>query len=139
MALKYVGTRKHKRWTPGGASGTICPDWTHTVDGRHYGAIEPEQWTGWLQTEAQQMLTRSVVHGDQRYAAARGIAFCGQITLGGTWHGYPVPWRDVPMKVRQELQKSRQVSAREINRGLRNQKSVDPKRDLNWAVDLDVG
>lgn len=137
MALKYIGIKKHKRWIPGGTFGSICPDWTHTVNGRHFGNAAPESWNGWPKAEAQKLLTNSVAHGCQRYAAARGIAFCGQITGGNTWHGYPIPWRDVPEGVRQRLVAKGQVSSREIKQGMRAQQTVDPKRDVTWALNSD--
>jgi hypothetical protein len=137
MLLKYVGIKKHKRWTPGGANGSICPDWTHSASGRHFGASEPEQWDRWPQTLAQRLLAGSVAHGNQRYAAARGIAFCGQVTPGGTWHGYPILWRDVPDSVRGEIEAAGQVTSREIIQGIRRQRTVDPKRNLRWAIETD--
>lgn len=137
MTLMYIGDKKHKLWTPGGASGSICPNWTHTVAGRHFGGTEPEMWDKWPQTEAQRLLASSVSHGGQRYAAARGIAFCGQLTSGETWHGYPIPWRDVPSGVRQALEHAGQVTSREIKQGMRAQKAADPKRHLTWALNSD--
>lgn len=134
MCLTYLGSKKHKRWVPGGASGSICPNWTHTSEGRHFGAIAPEDWNGWPQTQAQALLTASVAHEGQRYAAARGIAFCGQCTEGGTWHGYPVLWRDVPTTVRQVLENNGQATPQEIRRGLRAQKDIDPHQNLTWAA-----
>jgi hypothetical protein len=59
------------------------------------------------------MLDGSVMHGGQRYAASHGIAFCGQLTTGTTWHGYPIPWRDVPREVRERLIATQQVSEQE--------------------------
>lgn len=132
----YIGSRKHKSWTPGGASGTICPDWTHTVAGRHFGEIEPELWNMWPNTMATNLLNDSVKDGNQRYAAARGIAFCGQLTPGGTWHGYPIPWKDVPFHVREKLKSNGHVTSREIKRGMRVQRNVDRKTDRKWATDL---
>jgi hypothetical protein len=137
--VNYIGSKKHKRWTPGGASGSICPDWTHTVAGRHFGATEPEMWDKWPDTEAQRLLAASVAHGGQRYAAARGVAFCGQVSGRGAWHGYPIPWRDVPKGVRQQLEATGQVTSREIKQGMRAQKFIDPKRNPKWAVVSDDG
>jgi len=135
--LNYIGSKKHKRWTPGGASGSICPNWTHTVAGRHFGGNEPEAWDKWPDTQAQRLLANSVVHGGQRYAAARGVAFCGQQTGERTWHGYPIPWRDVPLEVRQTLVAAGQVQEKEIQHGLRVQRNLDIDRDKDWAVTTD--
>ena len=88
LSLKYIGNKKHKRWRPNGAWGSICPNWTHQVDGRHFGSLEPEAWDGWTDTEAQRLLGKSIEFGGQRYAATRGLAFCGQLTGDDTWHGY---------------------------------------------------
>ncbi len=137
LPLDYVGSKKHKRWTPGGAAGSICPDFTHVVDGRNFGGVEPEAWRGWSRTVAQRLLTNSVLHGRKRYAAERGIAFCAQETNDGTWHGYPVPWKQVPMDVRCRLIATRQATPVEIRRNLRRQQSIDPNRDRQWALRRD--
>lgn len=105
--------------------------------GHHFGATEPELWSKWSETEAQRLLMESVEHGGQRYAAARGIAFCGQITTGDTWHGYPVLWRDVPDSVRKELVAAGQMTPHELSRGMRAQRGVVPRRDVAWGLDSD--
>ncbi len=46
------------------------------------------------------MLAESVLADDgRRYATRRGIAFAAVSSGDGTWHGYPVPWQDVPRDV----------------------------------------
>ncbi len=134
MSLVYQGSSKHKLWTPGGAFGSICPDWTHKVAGRTWGAVEPSEWSEWPKTVAQALLKNSILYQGQRYAAKNGIAFCSQTSLSGTWHGYPIPWRDVPLDVQDLLIKDAQVSDREIRRGIKAQKGGDPLRDLKWAL-----
>lgn len=137
LLLDYVGSRKHKRWTPGGANGSICPDFTHVVQGRSFGRVEPEAWRGWPRTVAQRLLTNSVLHGRKRYAAERGIAFCAQETNDGTWHGYPVPWKQVPTDVRQRLIATGQATPGDIRRNLRRQRSIDPNRGPQRAFRQD--
>ena len=135
--LDYVDSRKHKRWIPGGANGSTCPQFTHEVDGRSFGRTDPESWHEWHLTVAQRLLTDNVLNGHRRYAAERGIAFCAQETNDGTWNGYPVPWKQVPTAVGQKLIALEQTTQIEIRRNLRRQQSIDPNRDLQWAVGHD--
>lgn len=135
--MEYVGSKKHKRWTPRGGNGSICPDWTHQVDGRHFGRVEPEAWSDWSQTVAQRLLSQSVVHGRQRYAADRGVAFCAQQAKDGSWHGYPILWKQVPPDVCQQLRECGQVTATEIKRGLRRQQYIGPIQNRKWALSSD--
>jgi hypothetical protein len=130
----YIGSRKHKRWVPGGAAGSICPPWTHEVDGRNFGNVPPEDWNGWPRTRAQRLLEQSVLHEGVRYAAAEGLAFCAQPTGNRAWHGYPVPWRDVPAVVRAWLVKAGQVEEIQLRRALRKQAGFDVGRDRQWAL-----
>ena len=132
--MKYIGSRKHKLWIPGGAYGSICPQFTHEVDGRSFGGKGPESWDRWPRTVAQRLLINSVLHNGKRYAAERGLAFCAQETSGGTWHGYPILWKKVPFKVRNQLINMKQTTSTEIRKHLRHQKSIDPNRNLQWAV-----
>ena len=99
--------------------------------------MAPEDWDGWPQTVAQRLLTNSVLHERKRYATERGIAFCAQETSDGTWHGYPVPWKQVPAKIRHQLIERKQVSQREIGRNLRHQQSIYPDRDRRLTLRFD--
>ena len=96
--------------------------------------MAPETWDEWPQTVAYRLLCNSVLHDRKRYAAERGIAFCAQETIEGTWHGYPILWKQVPTEVRDRLIALEQVTQREVRRGLRRQQSVDPNRDPQWAL-----
>jgi hypothetical protein len=128
---RYKGSRKHKDWRPGGGFGTICPNWTHTTEAGGF-AGDPEAHA-WPQTAAQQLLANSTVDDrGARYAAARGIAFRAYPSGDGTWHGYPVPWAEVPPNIQDRLVHARQVERRE----LRRQKPVR-KGDLRWALKSD--
>jgi hypothetical protein len=72
---------KHKEpWQPG-RKGSLCPRWTTEA--------------------AQHLLDQSVVAPDgKRFATAQGIAFTGQQHRAGFWHGYPIPWFEVPEVIR---------------------------------------
>ena len=98
---RYKGSLKHKRWHPGGAYGTLCPNWTHEADGMGFaGNTETHPWQ---RTEAHEMFEQSTLADDgRRYATRRGIAFVAVDTNDETWHGYPIPWQDVPPAIRRE-------------------------------------
>ena len=70
------------------------------------------------------------VDGDdgRRYATRRGIAFVAMPTNDGTWHGYPVPWVDVPRHVQRHFVHNGLVEPRRIRR-----QAVD-RRHLGWAL-----
>ncbi|GGK17382.1 hypothetical protein [Salinarimonas ramus] len=129
--LVYRGSKKHKLWRPDGGFGTICPAWTHT-DGRR-AIVDEDDATAWSRTTAQTMLSASVVDKrGRRYAASRGIAFSAQMSNDGTWHGYPVPWLDVPPVVRDALVDAGHVVRRDIRRQVR----LAPN-DRFWALSDD--
>ena len=132
--MNYVGSRKHKQWVPGGAFGSICPSFTHTVKGRNFGCVAPELWKQWPKTVAQHLLQNSVLYNDKRYAADHGIAFCAQETGNGNWHGYPLPWKQVPNAVCRQLVAQGQTTEKEIKHVRRRQKAVDPRNDNQWAM-----
>ena len=133
-ATDCIGGGKHGLWIPGGAYGSICPQFTHEVDGRKFGVREPESWDRWPRTVVQRLLTTSVPHNGRGHAAERGLAVCAQETIGGTWHGHPILRRKVPFGARNRLINMKQTTSTEIRKHLRHQKSIDPNRNLQWAV-----
>ena len=128
-SLHYRGTIKHKHWRPGGGYGTLCPKWTHEASsGGLAGDPHNHQWE---ETQAHSMLTESVSEEDgRRYATRRGIAFVAVSSGDGTWHGYPIPWRDVPRKVRDSFVSARRVRRRETRRAVN-------AADIRWALGSD--
>ena len=128
-SLRYRGSIKHKLWRPGGGYGTLCPEWTHeTLSGGFAGDSNGHQWG---ETQAHSMLAESLYAEDgRRYATRRGIAFVAVSTNDGTWHGYPIPWRDVPRKVRDSFVCAGCVTRRETR------KAVNAK-DNRWALGSD--
>ena len=129
--LRYKGSLKHKLWVPGGGFGTLCPSWTHRADGRDF-AGDPERHP-WSRTKAQALLTSSVDAGSgRRYAAEEGIAFVALLSFDGTWHGYPIPWHDVPASIQDQLVEKGQVTRNQIRR----QRRLDT-RGVRWALSTD--
>ena len=123
---QYRGTIKHKRWRPGGGYGTLCPSWTHDAPAQGF-AGDPFDHP-WQETRAHAMLKESVLAKDgRRYATREGIAFAAVASGDGTWHGYPVPWQDVPRNVRDAFVREGRVTRRETR------KVVD-RRDVRWAL-----
>lgn len=129
----YRGILKHKLWKPGGGFGTICPKWTHQAGAQGF-AGEPDRHP-WNQTVAHDLFSKSIDDGEgHRYAARNGIAFKAQQSNDGTWHGYPIPWVDVPAKIQDMLIENGQATHRDIKR----QKSTDSS-DIKWALKSDAG
>ena len=124
--LRYRGSIKHKRWRPGGGYGTLCPEWTHGAPAQGF-AGDPHAHP-WADTEAHATLAESMLGEDgRRYATRRGIAFAAVNSGDGTWHGYPVPWRQVPKAICDTLIERRRVTRREVRR------PVD-SHDIRWAL-----
>lgn len=129
FSLHYRGNIKHKRWRPGGGYGTLCPRWTH--DTRTQGFAGDPLAHPWQETQAHALLKESVLAQDgRRYATGRGVAFVAVVSGDGSWHGYPVPWQDVPRNVRDGFVREGRVTRREIRR------DVD-RRDIRWALGTD--
>lgn len=129
--MRYRGSLKHKSWRPGGGFGTMCPEWTHQADGQGFAGNTDRH--PWSRTRAHEMFGGSICGGDgRRYATGRGIAFVALPTNDGTWHGYPLPWVDVPRNVREHFVNSGLVDARRIRR-----QTVGPS-DRRWALSSEV-
>ena len=99
MSPVYEGNPKHKApWQPG-RKGAPCPQ---DVSLRR----------------AEDLLGSSLELGRKRYAVDKRRAFCAQQhdIANNRWHGYPVGWKEVPSKVRQQLMESNGVTAREVKR-----------------------
>ena len=128
MGLRYRGTIKHKRWRPGGGSGTLCPRWTQEASSKGFAGNPYDH--PWPETEAQAMLAESILDDGRRYATRKGIAFVAVDSGDGTWHGYPVAWQEVPKRVRDLLVHEGRVTRREIRR------KVD-RWNIRWALGSD--
>ena len=124
----YRGIIKHKQWKPGGGFGTLCPNWTHQSSGRGF-AGDPD-CHDWSATVAHELFESSVSTPDgHHYAARDGISFKAFASNDGTWHGFPIPWHEVPIDVQDVLIERHQATRREIKR----QRSVDTG-DIRWAL-----
>lgn len=134
MPETYRGSIKHKDRPARGRKGTLCPDWTHrTADGKRLGTEMDKH--AWDQTEAHRLFmgSRPCPEGSgRRFATSRGMAFVAVSTNDGTWHGYPVPWNDVPSELKSAWQSARLVSRRDLARYLDR-----PKDDIRWALESD--
>jgi hypothetical protein len=67
-----------------------------------------------------------------RYATMRGIAFEAKDTADGTWHGYPVPWEQVPAAIKDDWIDQELVSSGQVDRYFSRQ-----KKDIHWALETD--
>jgi hypothetical protein len=128
----YLGSIKHKKRPHRGEKGTRCPDWTH-VDKRGRGPAIDMSTHAWKETEAQRLFAGALVDPDtgRRFATARGIAFEAKDTNDGTWHGFPLPWDDVPEAMQDQLRQHGRVTSAQLRRYSEVGTSID------WALDSD--
>lgn len=130
--LLYRGSTKHKQ-RPARRKGTICPEWTHEPDGLRLGTSGLAH--PWERTVAAVLLQGSRADprgGRKRFATRQGMAFVANDTADGTWHGYPVPWNDVPTELKDTWRKEGLVSRRDLKRY-----SEFPRDDFAWPLSSD--
>ena len=68
----------------------------------------------------------------RKYATQRGIAFEAKPSADGTWHGYPLPWDDVPAVIKNAWHDAGLVHPADLKRYSRK-----PKKDILWALETD--
>jgi hypothetical protein len=111
--------------------GTICPKWTHATTSRRLPAdmhLHP-----WQKTRAHQLFAGALVDASgRRFATALGVAFEAKDTKDGTWHGFPIPWEEVPVDVLEAFKTSGAVTRRETRRYW-----IFEKGDISWALESD--
>lgn len=97
MPVKYEPRLKHKRYPSPGKRGSLCPK-----------DVDPVR-----------LLRDSVPDGNQRYATDGERAYCAQCDdpVQDIWHGYPVPWNDVPQKIVNAWIRNRLVRRSTVRRG----------------------
>ena len=111
--LRYVPNDKHKHpWQPG-RKGTLCP-----AD---------------LAVTAQQLLDESLDSPkwpQRRWATDGRRAFCALPTRAETdeWHGYPVPFDQVPSDVLRRWEHEGRISRRVLRRDRLDQRSIQRGR-----------
>ena len=126
--LRYRGSVKHKRWRQGGVSGRSAL--AGRTRRRHRALPATPCSHPWERTRAHATLVESILEGGRRYATGEGIAFVAVPSGDGTWHGYPVPWQDVPRNVRDTFVNENRVTRRQTRR------TVD-KANIRWALGSD--
>lgn len=89
----------------------------------------------WERTIAGRLLASSLMDPDgsgKRYATARGMAFVAHDTQDGTWHGYPVPWNDVPAELKENWMAAGRVTRRDVARY-----GEFACNDIDWSLGSD--
>jgi hypothetical protein len=133
-AAVYRGSKKHKDRPAHGRKGTLCPEWTHrTAVGGRLGNDPAHH--DWSTTRAQQLLSASEPDPEgsgKRYATADGVAFAAQLSGDGTWHGYPIPWQQVPATLKDRWLAAGVVRKRDLRRY-----RDGPDTDVRWALESD--
>jgi hypothetical protein len=99
IPLRYEPNPKHKPVPTPGRHGAICP---------------PD-------VDAQALLEASEQHDGKRFATNGVDAFCAHCHRPeeNCWHGFPIPWEDVPPKLRSRWIEEGIVSRRTIRRDRR--------------------
>ncbi|MCB6180206.1 hypothetical protein LHP98_19010 [Rhodobacter sp. Har01] len=132
----YRGSLKHKRRPAMGRKGTLCPEWTHTREdtGEKLGLDPADPAFNWLQTPAGRLFGKAEIDEDsgRRFATERGIAFEAKPTNDGSWHGYPIPWDDVPADVKDKLVTLGNVKGSMLRRHASFSETI-----IDWAMDTD--
>jgi len=125
----YRGSSKHKNRPADEQKGTLCPEWTHQTSAGGF-ATDPHAHD-WAATKAAELFAGAVVDKSSglRYATAEGIAFEAKLTRDGTWHGFPIPWVNVPFAIKNDWLHSEVVTRRQMKKYF----SFD-KNDIHWAM-----
>jgi hypothetical protein len=130
MTSLYRGSPKHKNRPSTGRKGTLCPEWTHSIEDIEF-AGDPFAHP-WNNTVAQRLLENAVAIDGRRFATERGIAFEAKPTEDGTWHGFPIPWESVPPAILSQWLQLGKVMRREVRLNKHHEIS-----DIRWALDSD--
>ena len=97
--MRYERNPKHKNWLqPFDPDAALCPAWSHSI--------------------AQALLDQSLDDSSSgaRFSTRDGMAFAARLTGGEVWHGYPVPWSEVPEAIRESMIAKQQVTRRQIKK-----------------------
>lgn len=136
MTDVYRGSLKHKNRPANGRKGTICPEWTHTRDdsGDKLGLDPADPNFSWKHTPAGKMFIGATEEAGtgRRFATDQGIAFEAKPTGDGSWHGYPIPWDDVPATVKDALVDQGGVRNKQLRRYASFSESA-----IYWALETD--
>ena len=132
MSGTYRGSPKHKNRPARGRKGTICPEWTHVAPCDKLGT-DPHRFD-WAGTPAAELFDAATVdpHDQRRYATRRGIAFEAKPTSDDTWHGFPLPWEDVPAAI-----KDAWLDGGFVERSALRRYFSRPEEDIYWALETD--
>lgn len=132
----YRGSLKHKRRPARGQKGTLCPEWTHTREdnGQKLGLDPADETFKWELTPAGRLFKNATIEKGtgRRFAAEQGIAFEAKPSNDGTWHGYPIPWDDVPANVKDKLVAKSNVKGKQLRAYASFSES-----DIDWALETD--
>lgn len=99
FSLTYERNPKHKSWMqPFDPDATLCPKWSHEI--------------------AKTLLDDSVPHpsGEPRFATHDGMAFAARMHREDVWHGYPIPWSQVPEAIKEIMVQQGKVTRRQIKK-----------------------
>lgn len=133
FTLVYRGSKKHKKRPATGKKGTLCPEWSHRTGAGGLGNDMAAH--AWHETEAHLIFRESVEDPEgsgKRFATKNGMAFAAHDTEDGTWHGFPVPWNDVPAVLVEGWRDRGQLRKRDLKTY-----SDFPKNDVAWPLTSD--
>lgn len=100
--MQYEPNPKHKPIPSPGRRGSICP----------------------MDADAARLLANSVPHGRKRFATDGDWAYCAHCHDGSRdlWHGFPVGWDEVPMKIVNDWIEQGAVKRSTVRRAARRQR-----------------
>lgn len=129
----YRGSLKHKNRPAQGRKGTCCPEWTHqTAAGGFAGDVSRHSWA---ETRAHSLFEDAKTDPSapgRKFATERGIAFEAKPTNDGTWHGFPVPWEEVPAPLKDGWLADGTLRKKDLRRYLNRKES-----DYRWPLETD--
>ena len=105
MAIAYESNPKHGRPWQMGRKGALCSN----VKDKPTCSVD-------------ELLQSSVKDGEKRFNFDNGIAYAAQChgiepnTGTELWHGYPIPWVEVPPKIRNTWIKENRVRNRQMKK-----------------------
>ncbi len=95
----YERNPKHKSWLrPFDPDAALCPKWSHDIAKTLLAESQPG------------------ASDEPRFATRDGMAFAARTHRPGAWHGYPVPWSQVPEAVREAMVAKGTVTRRQMKK-----------------------
>lgn len=110
QSLTYEPNPKHKPMPVSDRRGSICPS----------------------NANGPLLLSQSDLLGTKRYATDGESAYCAQQHAPGRWHGYPIPWDEVPPRLARSGWRPKKFSDESFANHKGDAKDDHPMGALRW-------